>query len=58
MPLHFINGEFTRGGATEEIEVHDPATEEVIDTVPRGTAGDAESVVNSSKDACGIIRFY
>ncbi len=56
MPLHFINGEFTRGGATEEIEVYDPATEEVIDTVPRGTAGDAEKVVAAAKTAFDIWR--
>ena len=39
MPLHYINGKFTRGGATENIDVYDPATEEILDTVPRGTAG-------------------
>lgn len=56
MPLHYINGKFTRGGATEVIDIHNPATEEVIDTVPRGTAADAEAAVKSAKDAFQIWR--
>jgi betaine-aldehyde dehydrogenase len=51
MPLHYINGEFTRGGATEDIDVHNPATEEILDTVPRGTAGDAELVAKVAKNS-------
>src|SRR5688572_2720145 len=51
MRLMYINGEFTRGNSTEEIEVTNPATEEVLDTVPRGTAEDVESAVRSSNDA-------
>ena len=51
MKLMYINGEFTRGTSTEEIEVTNPATEEVLDTVPRGTAEDVESAVRSSNDA-------
>jgi betaine-aldehyde dehydrogenase len=47
----YINGEFTKGNATEEIEVTDPATEEVLDTVPRGTAADVDVAVRSSKEA-------
>lgn len=46
----YINGEFTRGSATEEIEVTNPATEEVLDTVPRGTAEDVEAAVRSGKE--------
>jgi betaine-aldehyde dehydrogenase len=47
----YINGEFTRGSATEEIEVTNPATEEVLDTVPRGTAKDVDAAVRSGKEA-------
>ena len=51
MKLMYINGEFTKGNAKEEIEVTNPATEEVLDTVPRGTAEDVEAAVQSSKEA-------
>jgi betaine-aldehyde dehydrogenase len=51
MPLHFINGSFTRGSGTDTIAVHNPATEEVLDTVPRGTSQDAEAAVVAAKSA-------
>jgi acyl-CoA reductase-like NAD-dependent aldehyde dehydrogenase len=51
MRLMYINGEFTKGNSTQAIEVTNPATEEVLDTVPRGTAEDVESAVRSSKEA-------
>ena len=51
MKLMYINGEFTKGFAGEEIEVTNPATEDVLDTVPRGTAEDVNAAVLSSKDA-------
>jgi len=51
MKLMYINGEFTKGNAKEEIEVTNPATEEVLDTVPRGTADDVTAAVSSSKEA-------
>ena len=51
MKLMYINGEFTRGNSTEEIEVTNPATEEVLDTVPRGTAEDVESAVRAGNEA-------
>ena len=34
MPLQYLNGEFTAGYSTEVIEIIDPATEAVLDTVP------------------------
>src|SRR5262250_1883649 len=51
MPLHYINGQFTKGSGTEAIAVHNPATEEVLDTVPRGTAQDAEKASTAAKAA-------
>jgi betaine-aldehyde dehydrogenase len=47
----YINGEFTRGSAQEEIAVTNPATEEVLDTVPRGTVEDVDSAVQSGTGA-------
>jgi len=52
----YINGKFTTGSAQGEIEVTDPATEEVLDTVPRGTAEDVEAAVRSSKKAFNSWR--
>ncbi len=51
MRLMYINGEFTQGKAKGEIEVTNPATEEVLDTVPRGTADDVEAAVRAAKEA-------
>ena len=51
MPLHYIDGAFTQGQAAEWIEVIDPATEEVLETVPRGTAADAEAAVAAASGA-------
>ncbi|HLF72807.1 MAG TPA: aldehyde dehydrogenase family protein, partial [Anaerolineales bacterium] len=51
MKLMYINGEFTHGNAQEEIEVTNPATEEVLDTVPRGAAEDVDSAVRSAGEA-------
>ena len=47
----YITGEFTKGSAQGEIEVTNPATEEVLDTVPRGNAEDMESAVRAAKEA-------
>ena len=51
MPRMFINGQFTTGYSTEVIEVHNPATEEVLDIVPRGTPQDAEAAAAAAKAA-------
>jgi acyl-CoA reductase-like NAD-dependent aldehyde dehydrogenase len=56
MKLMYINGEFTKGNSNGEIEVTNPATEEVLDTVRRGTAEDVESAVRSSKEAFNSWR--
>jgi glyceraldehyde-3-phosphate dehydrogenase (NADP+) len=41
--LMLIDGQWV--GATETLPVHDPYTDEVVDTVPRGTAADVERAV-------------
>lgn len=51
MALHLIDGQFTKGAATEEIEVIDPATESVIDRIPKGTQADANAAVAAAKKA-------
>jgi betaine-aldehyde dehydrogenase len=56
MALHFINGKFTAGSGNKTIEVIDPASESVIDTVPRGTAADAESALVSARNAFDVWR--
>jgi len=50
MKSHFINNAFAVGHASKEIAIHNPATEEVIDSVPLGTAEDVnDAVVAASK---------
>jgi acyl-CoA reductase-like NAD-dependent aldehyde dehydrogenase len=51
MVLQYIDGKFTKGHATEEIDVINPATEEILDRVPRGTAQDAAQAVSAAKKA-------
>ena len=47
----FINGQFTNGHSTENIEVHNPATEDVLGGVPRGTPADVVDAVSAAKAA-------
>ncbi len=52
----YINGVFTDGNASERIDVINPATEEVIDSVPRGTAEDLNAAVAAAKAAFDTWR--
>ena len=47
----FINGQFTSGYAKEKITVINPATEEIVSEVPRGTEGDAFAAVAAARSA-------
>jgi acyl-CoA reductase-like NAD-dependent aldehyde dehydrogenase len=47
----YINGQFTSGSASEQIEVINPATGEILEMVPRGTALDAEAAVQAAQKA-------
>ena len=44
----FIDGKFTNGKSTERIPVINPATEETLDEVPRGTIEDVTSAVEAA----------
>src|SRR6478752_317844 len=46
-----IAGERTEGAASEGIAVVDPATEETLESVPRGTAQDVDSAVQAADKA-------
>src|SRR3954447_11368109 len=46
-----IAGERTEGQAGEGLAVVDPATEETLETVPRGTAGDVDAAVEAAHPA-------
>ena len=47
----YIGGRWTDGSSTGRIEVENPATEEIIGTVPAGTAADAEEALRAAKVA-------
>lgn len=47
----FINGEFVAAGANRTITVMNPATEEVISEVPKGTAADVDAAVLAAERA-------
>jgi betaine-aldehyde dehydrogenase len=49
----YINGKFTPGNANEYFPVINPATEEVVDEVPRGTADDVRDAVEVANQALG-----
>jgi succinate-semialdehyde dehydrogenase/glutarate-semialdehyde dehydrogenase len=48
-----IGGEWRQATAHEQLEVVNPATEEVLDTVPAGAPGDVELAVATAKRAFG-----
>ena len=48
-----IAGEKTEGAASEGLAVVDPATEEVIESVPRGGAADVDAAVTAAHKAFG-----
>ncbi len=47
----FIDGAWTSGTATETLEVVNPATEEVIGTVPLATAQDTQAAIGAARRA-------
>jgi len=49
--LMWINGEFVESASTQRFEVINPATEEVITTVPRGNGEDVERAVAAANAA-------
>jgi acyl-CoA reductase-like NAD-dependent aldehyde dehydrogenase len=51
VPEMLIGGEWRQGAAHEELEVLNPATEEVVDTVPAGSPVDVEFAVATAKRA-------
>ena len=51
MPEMLIGGEWRQAAAHEEIEVVNPATEDVVDSVPAGSAEDVELAVATAKRA-------
>ena len=51
MKQMIINGNQTSGHAKEAIQIINPATEAIIDEVPRGTAGDIDTAVSAATTA-------
>ena len=49
----YINGQWTPSTGTERIEVISPHTEQVIASVPNGTAGDMDRAVEAARQAFG-----
>lgn len=47
----WINGKYTDGASGQVIEVYDPATEEIIETVPAGNAVDVDLAVTAAQAA-------
>lgn len=47
----FIDGRFVESQATEWIDLHDPATNNVVTRVPKCTQAEMENAVESSKKA-------
>jgi acyl-CoA reductase-like NAD-dependent aldehyde dehydrogenase len=48
---HYINGQWTKAQSSETLPVHDSSTEEVMSTVPAGTAQEAEQAVLAARAA-------
>jgi acyl-CoA reductase-like NAD-dependent aldehyde dehydrogenase len=56
MKGHWIDNQWVVDVSREVIEVHNPATEEVLDQVPSGTAADVHQAVESAKMAFELWR--
>ncbi|KAI7830778.1 Aldehyde/histidinol dehydrogenase [Kickxella alabastrina] len=52
----FINGEFVESQASEWIDVHNPATQEVVTRVPRSTKHELDEAAHSAQLAFGEWR--
>jgi len=48
---HFIDGQWVDSTGRELIEVENPATQEIVATVPRGTADDADRALTAARNA-------
>ena len=57
MRAMWIGGKPVEAGDGEEIEVVDPSTEEVVDTVPRAGAADVDAAVEAANCAAAEWRF-
>ena len=51
MATHFIAGDYVKSGSPDTHPVINPATGAVVDTAPRGTAGDVDNAVQAAKNA-------
>ena len=51
MQKMWIDGRFTAGNSGKSFEIDNPATEEIIDAVPRGDATDAAAAVEAAAAA-------
>ncbi|MGH8982675.1 MAG: aldehyde dehydrogenase family protein, partial [Acidimicrobiia bacterium] len=47
----YVDGEWTAGDADGELEVVNPATEEVIGTVPHASVGDVQRAITAARRA-------
>ena len=50
-PSHYINGQWVKALSADTLPVHDSSTEEVMATVPAGTADEAEAAVLAARAA-------
>lgn len=57
MKQMYINGRFTSGHSDETMNILNPATEEVIETVPAGNKADALEAVAAAKEAYQTWRW-
>ena len=51
----YIGGEWVQSSASETIEVINSTTEEVIGTIPAGTAADADRAVGTAREAFELV---
>lgn len=53
MAQMFVAGEYQDSESKETTEIRNPATGEVVDTVPKGTVGDVRRAIDVASDASG-----
>lgn len=53
----YMNGRFTASESSETLDILNPATEEIIDTVPNGNEADAHKAIAAAKEAYQTWRW-
>ena len=53
MAQYFVNGQFVKSASGDANEIRNPATGEVVDTIPRATVAEMRQAIDAAEAAFG-----